>query len=47
MPILKLVQKQDGLIIAQAAIVDSVEETKMKILASLIKRWRLRWEEDE
>ena len=47
MRFLKLVQKETGVMIAKRQIRGSHEETQMKVLGDLVKRWGLKWEEDE
>ena len=47
MAVLKLVEKETGIVVAQRQIRGTEEETKLGILADLVKRWNLRWIEDE
>jgi hypothetical protein len=44
---LKLIQKKTGLTVAKRQIRGSEEETKLRVLGDLVKRWGLKWEEDE
>ena len=44
---LKLVQKKTGIVVAKRQVRGSEEDTKMGILKDLVKRWDLKWEEDE
>jgi len=45
--ILKLVEKETGIVVAQRQIRGTEEEAKLGILADLVKRWNLRWIEDD
>jgi len=44
---LRLIQKKTGLMLAKRQIRGSEEETKLRVLGDLVKRWGLKWEEDE
>lgn len=46
-PILRLVMKKDGIVIAEKSVLSTIEETKLAIFAILMRRWGLKWEEDE
>ena len=47
MSTLKLIIKKTRLLVAERHVEGTVEETKLRILSDLIRRWGLRWEEEE
>ena len=44
---LKLIQRKTGMMIAKRQVRGSEEETKLRVLSDLVKRWDLKWEEVE